>query len=219
MTAPIDLSPAEEADALAAEYVLGVLSLQDRLAAEARIKVDVTFAKNVANWENHFEAFNDGYESTPAPDLMDKIEARIFGKQPAAKRSWWGFFAGAGVAAILAIAVIFALPPAGNVGPTLTASLVAETQELAFNATYTDGKLTLDRVAGNAAQQDKDYELWLIVGDAAPVSLGVIQNATTTRTLAGLTLGSVLAISLESKGGSTNGKPSEVLMVGKVARS
>lgn len=219
MTAPHDLSPSEETDALAAEYVLGVLTLQDRLAAEARIKSDPSFASMVAVWENHFEALNDDYEATPAPNMMDQIEARIFGQQPAARRSWWGFIAGASAAAALAVAVILALPSAENVGPTLTASLAAETQELAFNATYTNGELTLARVSGTSAQPGSDYELWLIVGDAAPVSLGVIQDATTTRTLAELAPGSVLAISLENEGGSTTGAPAEVLLVGEVTQS
>lgn len=219
MTASVDLTPSEETDALAAEYVLGVLALQDRLGVDARIKSDPDFAAKVAQWETHFEALNDDYASTPAPDLMPQIEARIFGRQTAPKRSWWGFFAGAAAAAALTVAVIFVLPQGSNVGPVLTASLSAETQELAFNASYANGELTLDRVSGNDAEAGRDYELWLIVGDAAPVSLGLIKDATTTRMLKDLAPGSVLAISLELEGGSTTGKPAEVLMIGEVKLS
>ena len=219
MTAPLDLTPAEEDDALAAEYVLGVLALQDRLAVEARLKSDAAFAALVSNWEAHFEALNDDYASAPAPDLMPQIEARIFGRQTAPKRSWWGFIAGAVAAASLAVAVIVAMPPAGNDGPVLTASLANETQDLAFNATYADGELTLARVSGTDAATGRDYELWLIVGDAAPVSLGVIKDATTTRMVKDLTPGAVLAVSLEQAGGSTTGAPAEVLMVGEVTLS
>jgi anti-sigma-K factor RskA len=216
MTAPLDLSPSEEADALAAEYVLGVLSLQDRLLAEARIKSDRDFADKVAQWEAHFDALNDDYASVPAPNLMPHIEARIFGLQTAPKRNWWGFIAGAGVAAALAVAVILVLPPSGTNGPVLTAALSAEAQELAFKATYSDGELTLARLSGTDAKAGQDYELWLIVGDAAPVSLGLIKGAMTTRLLEDLAPGSVLAVSLEAAGGSVTGAPAEVLMVGKV---
>lgn len=216
MTAPLDLSPSEEADALAAEYVLGVLSLQDRLLAEARIKSDRDFADKVAQWETHFDALNDDYASVPAPNLMPQIEARIFGLQTAPKRNWWGFVAGAGVAAALAVAVILVLPPSGTNGPVLTAALSAETQELAFKATYSDGELTLARLSGTDAKAGQDYELWLIVGDAAPVSLGLIKGAMTTRLLEDLAPGAVLAVSLEAEGGSVTGAPAEVLMVGKV---
>lgn len=213
MTAPLDLSPSEEADALAAEYVLGVLSLQDRLLAEARIKADRDFADKVAQWEAHFDALNDGYASVPAPNLMPQIEARIFGRQIARKRSWWGLFAGAGVAAALAVAVILVLPPSGPTGPVLTAALSAEAQDLAFNASYADGELTLARVAGSKAEAGRDYELWLIVGDAAPVSLGLIKDTTTTLALANLAPGAILAVSLEPTGGSTTGAPTGPVLV------
>lgn len=219
MTAPLDLSPEDDADALAAEYVLGVLALQDRLAAEARIKSDASFAARVAQWEAHFEGLNENYASVPAPDMMPQIEARIFGQHAPAKHSWWGFIAGAAAAASLAIAVILGVPPSGNNSPVLTAALSAESQELAFSATYTDGELTLARVSGGDAEAGRDYQLWLIVGDAAPVSLGLIKDATTTRALKDLAPGAVLAISLELEGGSTTGKPAEVLMVGEVKLS
>lgn len=219
MTAPLDLTPAEDADALAAEYVLGVLALQDRLAVEARMKSDASFAARVAQWEVHFEALNDDYASIPAPELMPQIEARIFGTRPAPQRNWWGFLAGAGAAAVLAIALLFALPPTGNDGPVLTASLATETQDLAFNATYTDGELTLARVTGGEAAAGRDYELWIIIGNNAPVSLGIITEATTIRAVQDMAPGAVLAISLEQKGGSITGAPAEVLMVGEVTLS
>ena len=220
MTAPLDLSPAEQADALAAEYVLGVLTLQDRLAAEARIKSDADFAARVARWETHFEALNDDYASSPAPDLMPKIEARIFGRQMTPKRSWWGFIAGAGTAAVLAVAAVLVVLPFDGDRPILTAALSAETQELVFNASYADGELTLARVSGGDAGAGRDYELWLIAGDAAPVSLGLIKDATTTRALKGLAPGAVLAVSLEPSGGSTTGAPTgPVLVTGVVTLS
>ncbi len=220
MTDPRDLSPEDETDALAAEYVLGVLTLQDRLAAEARMKSDATFADAVTRWEAHFDALNDGYESAPAPDLMPQIEARIFGQQDVRKRGWWAFIAGAGVAAALAVAVLVIMPPSGDGGPTLTASLAADAEELAFSASYADGTLTLARLSGSDAEAGRDYELWLIVGDGAPVSLGLIEDATTTRTLDRLEPGAVLAVSLEPTGGSTTGAPTgPVLITGVIEAS
>jgi anti-sigma-K factor RskA len=163
---------------------------------------------------------NDGYESAPAPNLMPQIEARIFGRQQIRKRSWWGFIAGAGVAAVLATAVLVVLPPSGDGGPTLTASLAADAEELAFSASYTDGTLTLARLSGSNAEAGRDYELWLIVGDGAPVSLGLIEDATTTRALDRLEPGAVLAVSLEPTGGSTTGAPTgPVLVTGVIEAS
>lgn len=218
------LSPEDDAEALAAEYVLGVLPLTDRIAAETRIKSDTVFADSVARWETHFAELNGAFEAAPAPDLMPIIEARIFGKPTLAKRSWWGMFAGAGIAAALAVAVFVNLRPSGlttleNNGPVLSASLAADNQDLAFNASYADGTLTLARLAGKSAVSGKDYELWVIVGDAAPVSLGLIKDATSTRPVDALAPGSVLAVSLENAGGSTTGAPDQVLLTGIIVSS
>ena len=215
MTPPPDLSPAEDADALAAEYVLGVLSFEDRLAAETRLKSDDDFGYRVAQWVMHFEALNDAYESTPAPNLMPQIEERIFGRQQSKKRNWWGFIAGAGAAAALAVAVILVLP-SQSVKPELTASLAADAQILAFNASYVDGTLTLARTSGTDAVSGRDYELWVIVGEAAPVSLGVINAATTSLSLDALAPGSVLAITLEPAGGSPTGGPTGPVLISGV---
>lgn len=215
MTPPPDLSPAEDADVLAAEYVLGVLSFEDRLAAETRLKSDDDFGVRVARWVLHFEALNDEYESTPAPNLLPQIEARLFGRQQSKKRSWWGFIAGAGAAAALAVAVVLVLPSQSS-KPELTASLAADAQTLAFNASYADGILTLARTSGTDAVAGRDYELWVIVGEAAPVSLGVINAATTSLSLDALAPGSVLAITLEPAGGSPTGGPTGPVLISGV---
>ena len=221
MTAAPDLSSQEETDAVAAEYVLGVLSLQDRLAAEAQIKSDPAFAARVLQWETDFEPMNDAYESAPAPDLMPKIEARLFG-QPAVARSprnWWRFVTGAGLATALVIAVLTALPQSGS-GPVLTASLAADAQELVYSASYSNGELTLARQSGPAADAQHDYELWVINGDAAPVSLGLIKGTEITVAMNSLAPGAVLAISLEPTGGSTTGAPTgPVLVTGVIVAS
>lgn len=217
MTAPLDLSPSDDADVLAAEYVLGVLSFEDRLAADARLKSDEDFANRVAQWVTHFEVLNDDYASAPAPNLMPQIEARLFGRQQAKKRNWWGFIAGAGAAAALAVAALLVVPSPSS-GPVLTASLAADAQVLAFNASYSAGTLTLARTSGVDAASGRDYELWLIVGDAAPVSLGLIKEAAVTLSLPALAPGAVLAISLEPAGGSTTGAPTgPVLITGVIA--
>lgn len=219
MTDTRDFSPEDETEVLAAEYVLGALALDERLAAAARVKSDPDFAARIAAWETHFEALNDEYESAPAPDLMPKIEARLFGRPATHKRNWWGFIAGAGVAAALVIAVLTTLPHSGG-GPVLTASLAADAQELVYNASYSDGELTLAWAAGPPAEAGHDYELWVIVGDAAPVSLGLVKGTEITLAMNSLAPGAVLAISLEPTGGSPTGAPTgPVLVTGVIAAS
>jgi anti-sigma-K factor RskA len=216
MTAPLDLSPNEEADALAAEYVLGVLSYDDRLAAEARLKSDSDFADRVSRWIMHFDALNEDYEPVQAPNLMPQIEERIFGRQESKKRNWWGFVVGVGAAAAIAVAALIIIPTPAT--PEFVATLQAEGQPLVIAASYADGVITIVRSAGPAAEAGRVYELWLIDGDKAPVSLGLIDAASVQRPVANMPKGAVLAISLEPTGGSTTGAPTgPVLVTGVVA--
>ncbi len=102
----LPLSPQEQDDALAAEYVLGVLSLPDRIAAETRAAKDRVFAARITAWENRLADLNDGFEAEPAPNLMPQIEARLFGTPAPKRRPLFGWLAGALTAAAVAIAAV-----------------------------------------------------------------------------------------------------------------
>ena len=211
------LTPAEDDDALAAEYVLGVQDMAERAVVGARIRSDAAFARRVAEWEYRLGGLNDGYDDAPAPDLLPALEARLFGKPPA--RPWWPqWLLGAGLAGALALAAVLILPPA-PLAP-LVATLAADGQALTYAARYDagTGELTVTRTAGDAAEAAKVHELWLIAGAAAPVSLGLIETASFRRALPALPPGAVLAISLEPAGGSPTGQPTgPVLVTGQVA--
>lgn len=203
---PLSLTPDEEADLLAAEYVLGVLELSERAMAEARLRRDAGFAAMVADWENRLADLNEDYVPVPAPDVFAKIEARLFPQIPA-RHSWFSFLFGAGtaVAAVVAVAAFLLLTPAD---PTLQAVLTADASPLRYEAVVAGDEMTLTRVAGDAADATHDYELWIIIGDAAPVSLGVVTgNSVTMSTPEGAATGYVLAITLEQRGGSPTGAP------------
>ena len=53
------LTPREMDDALAAEYVLGVLDPGERAEAEARVKREPAFAKLVTAWEFRMAGLNE----------------------------------------------------------------------------------------------------------------------------------------------------------------
>ncbi len=217
------LTPAEEDDALAAEYVLGVLDQAQRAEVERRIRIDTVFARRVTEWEQRLGGLNDGFaEVAPRPDLLPAIEARLFGKVDAPRRNWLPqWLIGGVLAGVVAIVALLMLPP-----PTppvteapLVATLGAEGQALAFAARYDAeaGELIVTRTGGEAAPAESVHELWLIAGDAAPVSLGLIQTAELRRPLSAPPQGAVLAISLEPAGGSQTGAPTgPVLVTGTV---
>jgi anti-sigma-K factor RskA len=211
------LTPMEEDDALAAEYVLGVLDLADRTRAEDRIKRDAAFAAMVAAWETRLAGLNDAYAEAPAPDLLPKIEARLFPQAAKPKRNLFGWLAGALAAAAIAIVAVMVVPRTPQ--PEFLATLAGENQPLVFVASYAEGNLTLTQTQGAAAGAENDYQLWLIVGDAAPVSLGLVEGPDVTRALANMPEGAVMAISLEPAGGSTTGAPTgPVLVTGVVTK-
>lgn len=201
--APID--PRDADDLLAAEYVLGLQSLPDRVATEARIKADAAFAAQVAAWEERLSALNDAYpEATPPKDMLDRIEGRLFPAPPPKPRGFGrlaGWIGGAVTAALLLVAVAFLLPPA----PALVA--VMGDGALRFEARFAEGELTITRIAGGAAPEGQTQELWIIAPDAAPVSLGLLADAPLSVPYPEAPEGWTLAVSVEPAGGSPTGAP------------
>jgi anti-sigma-K factor RskA len=72
----------DDRDALAAEYVLGTLSADEREQAEALLVIDPGFAEIVRVWERRLGELNVMVEAVePPPDVWDKIQAEITGAQ------------------------------------------------------------------------------------------------------------------------------------------
>ena len=215
-TDDIPLTPLEEDDALAGEYVLGVLSLTDRLAVETRLKNDTAFAALVTAWENRLAPLNDAYAEAPAPDLLPQIEARLF-PTPAkpVRRPIFGWLFGALTAAAVAAGAAFLLlpPPAAPV----IATLGEADSPLRFEARFDGQALTITRVAGSAAPEGQVQEVWIIAPDAAPVSLGLLPGDSLTVPYPEAPSGWTLAVSLEPQGGSPTGAPTgPVLAAGTI---
>lgn len=209
----LPLTPDEADDALAAEYVLGVLAHQDRLAAEARVKSDPAFAARIGAWETRLADLNDGYNEAPAPNLLPQIEARLFGQ----KRRYplWGWLAGALAAAAVALVALAVLLPTAPA--PIVATLGAETDPLRFEARHDGQNLIVTRVAGSPAPAGQVQELWIIAPDAAPVSLGLLTDAPLTVAYPDTPTGWTLAVSLEPAGGSPTGAPTgPVLAAGTI---
>ncbi len=224
MTARDDkMTPESERDHLAAEYVLGVLDADQRAHCRQLIADSAEFAGLVAVWEDRLSPLNAAYaDVTPPAGTFDAVEARLFGP-PAPTGLWHSlrFWRMGTIAALLALAVL-AGSNAGLFGPgttgqgaQLVATLQAEGSDVQFAALYDagEGVIRISPVTG-APDEGRDFELWLIEGGNAPVSLGVLNRNSGTRVEIGAgqqTLfidGTVLAISHEPLGGSPTGAPS-----------
>ncbi len=186
-------------DDFAAEYVLGVLDLSERTTAYSRLKTDPGFAALVDEWQNRLSGLNDDYAEAPAPNLLPQIEARLFSVPAKPARNWFGWLAGVG--AVAAVLIIFALPQ-----PQAPVLAIIEGDSLSYEARFDGSALTVQRVAGSPAAAGQVHELWIIAPGAAPVSLGLLADADLTVTT-GAPKGWTLAITLEPAGGSPTGAP------------
>jgi anti-sigma-K factor RskA len=75
-------------DALAAEYVLGTLSADEREHAEALLTLDPGFAASVRMWERRLGELNVMVEAVePPPELWDKIKSELGAVAPASEAS------------------------------------------------------------------------------------------------------------------------------------
>ena len=68
----------EDQDTLAAEYVLGTLSAEEREHAEALLSFDPGFEAAVRQWERRLGELNVMVEAVePRPEVWDKIKTSI----------------------------------------------------------------------------------------------------------------------------------------------
>jgi anti-sigma-K factor RskA len=145
---------------------------------------------------------------------------------------WRGLAIGGPVLAALAVVMVAQpeagpdaiAPPAATKGTRLIATLAGSDGKPLINAAYDPSRGAVDfaPVAAQDAGDNKVPELWVIEGKNPPRSLGVIDiaggsHAIPADRIAGLKPGSILAISIEPRGGSTTGAPTgPVVAMGKL---
>lgn len=241
----------DEREALAAEYALGVLGGADRAAAESLLSSDSDFASAVARWKSQLSPLVETVAPmTPSSGLWDRIDTAVappVRRAPvaAATRSSIGFwsnlsiwrgmsFASTAAAALLAVVVLSprGQAPVATVAPLQTAradlpapvlmsngtsALVAAAYDPNLREVLVTPAVNVDVPAG------RTMELWIIIGDKPPRSLGVIEpGAAKAHVLpkdvrADLAAGATLAISIEPIGGSRTGAPTgPVVATGKL---
>ena len=186
----------------AGEYVLGVLDAQARRSAQARIDADPGFARWVAVWERHFDAWLRRIEPVEAPaQVWPRIRTQL-GWSPVqgARRGVWqnvSFWrAATAVAAAAAVVALFVgrtpPAPAPQPQPVVVQPVPVPESEAAKPVTVlarddgrtgwlasidaSGGKVLMVPVPSPADPGGRVHELWLIPAGQAPQSLGFVSN-------------------------------------------
>lgn len=223
-----DLTPDEQ---LAAEYVVGVLTSEERAQAERRMAAEPGFAAEVAAWQERLTPLLAEIEPETPPRVVWMRVAAQLGVSATGRPSgvwnsvavWRGVAAVASIAAAVAVAALVLTPPrvvtvpgqAAAGAPVLTsiALLKEEAGPTSFVVTLDKAhdRLIVATVAGQA-QADRSFELWVLPEGQAPVSLGVLNGREALVLDTAKLLGpdgetASLAITLEPLGGSPSGDP------------
>ena len=230
-----DELPDRDADkALAGEFVLGLLPSEEAAAFEQRLVTEPELRALYAEWCEDLAALTDRIDPVaPPPRLQGQVEGALFGAPGGTSggMGWIGVLLGGLAAAALALGLIFGadlLPrgPQAPSDPAYVAEVAAEDGSLVVAAAYDAdaGELFVDRREGGP-REGRALELWLIAGEDAPVSLGVLPGDAQAALAVPQDLrpqldGGVLAISDEPPGGSPTGAPTgDVLAVGPITNT
>lgn len=206
----------DDPDSLAAEYVLGTLSAEERREIAARAESDPAMRAAIAAWEERLAPLASVASPVTPPDALWRrisVSAGLGGRvsEPAWRRAWrslpvWRAAAGLGFALAAAIAAMAWL--GGTTQRPVAALVPYGSQAAAYVAqVQPDGSLRLTPLRPVPVATGKDLELWALApGATRPLALGVLPVSGRVR---GATpkSGTQLMISLEPSGGSPTGLP------------
>ncbi|MEO8882433.1 MAG: anti-sigma factor [Devosia sp.] len=212
----------DEDRVLVAEFALGLLDAAEHERVGRRILVEPALGRELTLWRLRLSSLDREFAETPAPaGVLDRVETRLFPPSAATAPAgfwnslrFWRGLAAAGLAiAVIAVGIDLA-PRPPLTGPELVAALETEGSNVKLIAFYdqTAGTIRIAALSGDAVP-NKDFELWAIEGKNAPISMGVIplnakSNVNIPQTVKqGFGAGTVLAVTLEQKGGSPTGAP------------
>ncbi|ETW12643.1 hypothetical protein ATO8_11514 [Roseivivax marinus] len=216
------VGPEDGGTALAAEYVLGLMSDAESEAFEARLADEDALVDEVVLWTEYLARLVDAIpETAPAAAVKRRIEATAFGETLGRRsRSPLRQIIPYGIGGALAAMALWAAVSFGLVGgggpeqPVLVADVTLEDLPVAIHAGYfaEAGELLVIREQGEVPA-GADLELWLVQEGAAPVSLGLVPRTEErvryplADVVAADLGGATLAVSREPPGGSTTGLP------------
>lgn len=237
----------EERQALAGEYVLGVLDDAAMEACEARLRSDAFFAAAVEDWRRRFAEIDMAAEPVAPPEaLWPRITGSIATRPPAPAASratassapgrwaqWWDsltLWRGVGLAAaaavlLLAVGLAVQMRQLSRT-PVLVAVLVSDANRpAAIVNTFRDGRAELVPLEAIVAPEGRSLQVWTLWDRArGPVSVGLLDAMRSLDLrldgLPGTVPEQLFEVTLEPAGGSPTGRPTgPILMKGTASRA
>ncbi|MGT2476391.1 anti-sigma factor [Paraburkholderia terrae] len=229
----------DEKDLRCAEYVLGVLSDEERREIELAMQQEAGMAESLARWQARLMPLNeDVAEVMPPSHVWDRLQAQLGWAQTGRRAglwnslSFWRWTGLTSVVAACALAVVLTrtvllheteAPPAG--AQYLVATLERQGAGAAWTATVDaqHAQIVVVPPRDFAIAANHSTQMWMIPPGSKPVSLGVIDPLRPTivhvaqAQLQQLGVQTTLAVSLEPQGGSPTGQPTgPVIAAGRV---
>lgn len=219
---------------LAAEYVLGTLSLEERRAIQARMAGDAALREAVGRWEARLLPLVQLAEPVePSARLWPRIAASLApaGRTSATGLPWWdrlGLWRGLAAAGFALALLAVAIGPFAPVAPgprymvvlaapdNMAPGWVLEAKEA--------GNLRLLPLRPTAVPTARALQLWTKAdGWSRPVSLGLVEPGKAVdvhlRDLPPLAPNQLFEITLEPETGSPTGRPTgPILYIGRAVR-
>lgn len=204
----------------AAEYVLGTLEEPARTDFERQLQHDAAAAATVAYWERALAPLAEAIQPvTPPKRLWRQLHQRLQPIQLRRQLRWWqGLAVAASVFAVaMLLTVIVSQPePAIEYEQTLVMQSEAEPSLWLLRMDDETQQIAVEALRQSTfAQADNDFELW-VIDSTGPISLGLLpktgDKVLKSDQYAKLDGAVALAVSLEAKGGSTTGQPSEQVL-------
>jgi len=233
----------DDIDGLAAEFVLGTLSREERQTVAERRATDKALDRAIEAWERRLSPLVETVAPVaPSPNLYNKIRAQIGLSQNVvslkarehalARRAnrWRNAFAGAtALAASLAGVIVYRDAVVSKPATQFVAVLNTGSDMPAFLLTVdTKTNMCVITAVNPPQQHDKTYQVWMVSDKMPkPKSLGMVNKPGEMQSMpmqAGpemdLFMNASFAVSVEPMGGSPTGLPTgPVLFSGKLVQA
>jgi anti-sigma-K factor RskA len=209
----------EARQALAAEYVIGTLRGRARARFEEALRADAELAKIVRRWEDELTPLAERVQPIDPPSRVWRaIEARVAPRATPRTSAFWrpfGLVAG-GLATVLVAFFLWTSAAPRGADPDFVAVLTAPDSVPRVVVSMHQPDLLRVRVVkpwGTMDNQRQSLELWAMLPDGKPRSLGLVVNAMGDTMMhidpadPRVQGARMLAVSMEPMGGSPTGQP------------